>query len=163
MVENKKLNDVRGELTFEDKVIQKIIGVSLDSVRGLLGVDGGFVANVKNKLVNTDNPTDGVSVEVGKEQVAVDLKIIAEYGSDVREMFNQIKEVSAQSVLDMTGLKLVELNVDVIDVQTKEEYEKNSRSIQDYVSDAGNDMSEQVSSMKKNVASSDKSTLNRVE
>ena len=40
--------DVRGELTYEDKVIQKIIGLSLERVPGLLHVDGGFFSSCEN-------------------------------------------------------------------------------------------------------------------
>jgi len=42
----------KGQLTFDDKVIQKIVGYAIENVSGLLGVDGGFVANIKNKIVN---------------------------------------------------------------------------------------------------------------
>ena len=45
--------DVRGELTYEDKVIQKIIGLSLDRVPGLLHVDGGFFSNLTENLTLT--------------------------------------------------------------------------------------------------------------
>ena len=71
--------NVKGELTYEDKVIQKIIGLSLEKVPGLLDVDGGFFSNLTEKIINTDNVTHGVNVEVGKEQVAVDLNIVVEY------------------------------------------------------------------------------------
>ena len=37
-----KVKEVKGELTYEDKVIQKIIGLSLENVPGLLDIDGGF-------------------------------------------------------------------------------------------------------------------------
>lgn len=30
------------ELTYEDKVLQKIIGIALEDVSGLLTIDGGF-------------------------------------------------------------------------------------------------------------------------
>ncbi|MFW6412486.1 Asp23/Gls24 family envelope stress response protein, partial [Streptococcus anginosus] len=53
--------DVRGELTYEDKVIQKIIGLSLDRVPGLLHVDGGFFSNLTEKIVNTNDVTHGVN------------------------------------------------------------------------------------------------------
>ncbi|QQV79645.1 Asp23/Gls24 family envelope stress response protein [Enterococcus faecalis] len=39
---NANVSIVKGELTFEDKVIQKIIGIALEEVDGLLTVDGGF-------------------------------------------------------------------------------------------------------------------------
>jgi uncharacterized membrane protein YeaQ/YmgE (transglycosylase-associated protein family) len=54
---------VKGNLTFDDKVIQKIIGIALSEVDGLLTVDGGFFANVAEKLVNTSDVTSGIDVE----------------------------------------------------------------------------------------------------
>ena len=39
---------------------------------------GGFFSNLTEKIINTDNVTHGVNVEVGKEQVAVDLNIVVE-------------------------------------------------------------------------------------
>ena len=77
----------KGQLTFDDKVIQKIVGYAIENVSGLLGVDGGFVANIKNKIVNSDNPTDGIDVEVGKEQVAVDLNIVMEFGHNAHDVY----------------------------------------------------------------------------
>jgi len=79
--QTKPTTGVKGELTYEDKVIQKIVGIALESVDGLLTVDGGFFSNIAGKLVNTDDVTSGINVEVGKKQVAVDLDIVAEYGS----------------------------------------------------------------------------------
>ena len=89
---------IKGELVFEDKVIQKIIGIALDEIDGLLTVDGGFFSNIAGKLVNTDNTTSGVDVEVGKKQVAVDLSIVAEYGKDVTTIYDKIKQVISNEV-----------------------------------------------------------------
>ena len=80
-------HEIKGELTYEDKVI-KIIGLSLENVSGLLGIDGGFFSNLKEKIVNSDDVTSGVNVEVGKTQVAVDLNVIAEY----QKMFQHIQK-----------------------------------------------------------------------
>lgn len=60
---------VRGELTFEDKVIEKIVGIAIEHVDGLLAVNGGFFSNLKNSVVNSDSVTDGVNVEVGKSKL----------------------------------------------------------------------------------------------
>ena len=66
--ENTKMEttEVKGNLAYEDKVIQKIVGLALESVNGLLAVDGGFFSNLTGKLVNTEDVTAGVGVEVGK-------------------------------------------------------------------------------------------------
>ena len=149
--------DVRGELTYEDKVIQKIIGLSLDRVPGLLHVDGGFFSNLTEKLINTNDVTQGVNVEVGKEQVAVDLNVIVEYRKNVPTLYKEIKEVIVSEVAKMTDLEVVEVNVNVVDIKTKEQHEADSVSLQDRVTDVaestGEFASEQLSRVKSGIGS----------
>ena len=137
-VETKELttsnSEARGELTFDNDVIKKIIGQALENVSGLLAVDGGFFSNLTDKLINTDNVTSGVNIEVGKEQVAVDLNIIVEYKKSVPKIFEEIKRVITTDINKMTGLEVVEVNVNVIDIKTKEQHEADSVSLQDRVS-----------------------------
>lgn len=95
----KKVEEVKGELTYEDKVIQKIIGLSLENIPGLLAIDGGFFSNLTEKLINTDNVASGVNVEVGKEQVAVDLNVIVEYQKNVPELSRKSKRLLFQKFL----------------------------------------------------------------
>ena len=132
-VETKELttsnSEARGELTFDNDVIKKIIGQALENVSGLLAVDGGFFSNLTDKLINTDNVTSGVNIEVGKEQVAVDLNIIVEYKKSVPEIFEEIKRVITTDLNKMTGLEVVEVNVNVIDIKTKEQHEADSVSL----------------------------------
>ena len=127
----KKVEEIKGELTYEDKVIQKIIGLSLENVPGLLAIDGGFFSNLTGKLINTDNVASGVNVEVGKKQVAVDLNVIVEYQKNVPELYKKIKEVVVSEISNMTNLEVVEVNVDVVDIKTKEQHEADSVSLQD--------------------------------
>ena len=129
----KKVEEVKGELTYEDKVIQKIIGLSVENIPGLMAIDGGFFSNLAEKLVNTDNVASGVNVEVGKEQVAVDLNVIVEYQKNVPELYKKIKEVVVSEISKMTDLEVVEVNVDVVDIKTKEQHEADSVSLQDRV------------------------------
>lgn len=129
--------EIKGELTYEDKVLQKIVGICLDDINGLLSVDGGFFANVADKLVNTNDVTSGVDVEVGKKQVAVDLDIVAEYGISIPNLYDKIKREVVKQVNEMTGLDVIEVNVTVVDVKTQAEHERDSTSLQDKVSELG--------------------------
>ena len=133
---NKNVEEVKGELTYENKVIQKIIGFSLENISGLLAVDGGFFSNLTEKLINTDNVTSGVNVEVGKEQVAVDLNIIVEYKKNVPELYQEIKKVITNDISNITDLEVVEVNVNVVDIKTKVQHEADSVSLQDRVTNA---------------------------
>ena len=149
--------DVRGELTYENKVIQKIIGLSLERVPGLLHIDGGFFSNLTEKIVNTNDVTHGVNVEVGKEQVAVDLNVIVEYRKNVPTLYKEIKDVIVSEVAKMTDLEVVEVNVNVVDIKTKEQHEADSVSLQDRVTDVaestGEFASEQFSRVKAGIGS----------
>ncbi|AFT81766.1 Asp23/Gls24 family envelope stress response protein [Leuconostoc carnosum] len=135
----------KGELTFNDKVIQKVVGYAIENVSGLLGVDGGFIANIKNKIVNSDNPVEGIEVEVGKEQVAVDLNIIMEFGHNAHDIYKALTTVIAKKIDETTSLKLVELNVEVIDIQTQREFNDAQVTLQDRMSDAGDTIKDKTS------------------
>ncbi|MBO0462869.1 Asp23/Gls24 family envelope stress response protein [Enterococcus sp. DIV1298c] len=140
---NKQANEVKGseetmngEVTYDDKVIQKIIAIALERIDGLLTVDGGFFSNVAGKLVNTDNETAGIETEVGKKQVAVDMSIVVEYGKDIEDIFKQMKEIISEEVANMTHLDVIEVNVNVTDIKSKEEFEQDQVTVQDKVTDA---------------------------
>ncbi len=127
---------IRGELSYENKVIEKIVGLAIENVDGLLEVTGGLLSNIKGKLVNTDNVRDGVNVEVGKKQVAVDLDIVAEYQKHVPTIFKDIKGIVETEVKKMTDLDVVECNVNVVDIKTRAQHEQDKVTLQDKMSDA---------------------------
>lgn len=159
MMENKTMttepNQISGELTFSDKVIQKIIGYALDDIDGLLTVDGGFFSNIAEKLVNTDNVTTGIHTEVGKKQVAVDMDIVVEFGKDTKSIYNEIKKIISSEVAKMTHLDVIEVNVNVVDIKSQKEYEEDSETVQDKVSNtassAGHYISKQTGKAKNSV------------
>ncbi|RBS79743.1 general stress protein [Enterococcus faecium] len=129
-------DSMRGELNYEDKVVQKIIGIAIEQVDGLLSANGGFFSNVAGKLVNTDNVTAGIETEVGKKQVAVDMDVIVEYGKDIEKIFEEMQEVIGKEVKNMTHLEVIEVNANVVDIKTKEEFEKDQETVQDKITDA---------------------------
>lgn len=145
---------VRGELTYDDKVIEKIVGLALENVDGLLGVNSGFLANLKDKLVNSDSVRDGVNVEVGKKEVAVDLDIVVEYQKHVPTIFDAIKSVVENEVKRMTDLEVIEINVKVVDIKTKEQFEADKVSLQDKVTEVARSTSEFTSKQVDNVKAS---------
>lgn len=131
---NTEVKEAAGKLSFDDKVIQKIVGISLNKIDGLLTVNGGFFSNMAKSIVNTDDVTAGINTEVGKKQVAIDMQIVVEYGKDIHALFKEMKQLVTKEVKSMTGLDVVEFNVDVIDIKSRAKYEADSESLQDKVS-----------------------------
>lgn len=138
-------NKLKKELTYEDKVVQKIIGYSLEKVDGLLTLDGGFFSNLTGKLLNNDDVRTGVNVEVGKKEVALDLDIVVEYGKNIPKLVDELVKTVVKSIKETTDLELIEANIKVVDIKTKEEYEADSITVQDRVSDATEQASEVIS------------------
>lgn len=115
------------KLTFDDSVIEKIAAIACHEVAGILDMKGGFFSGISEQFGGR-SLTKGVTAEVGEKEAAIDASIILEYGYSAPKVFEELKRNIAQSVGQMTGLKVVEVNVRVDDVMTKKEYEIKQRN-----------------------------------
>lgn len=124
-MENEQAASVEtASLTFEEKVLQTIVGVALASIDGLISADGKFFSSMTEDLADQSNVTSGIEVEVGKEQVAIDLEVIVAYGKDIPRLFAQIQEIVLQEVSRLTALEVKEINIRIVDVVKQEPIEK---------------------------------------
>lgn len=134
----KDLNDGReleyeeSKLIIEDKVVAKIARIAVNSVDGILEMKGNIADSIGLFFGSNESKNAGVNVEVGEREAKVNLDVIIEYGKNARQMFNDIQRVVGQNVKEMTGLDVVTVNVDVVDVLTKQEYaEKQQKARED--------------------------------
>ena len=58
----------------------------------------------------------GVDVEVGEREAAVDLTVIIDYGESIPEISEQIRDNVIQRIEGITGLRVTEVNVAVNDL-----------------------------------------------
>lgn len=119
-------------LTFDESVIEKIAGMAAREIGGILDMKGNFISGLTESFSSGPNPTKGVSAEVDEENVALDIRIILEYGASAPTIFEQLKGHIREQLTLMTGLNLRELNVRVVDVMTRKEWEKQKEPTQPY-------------------------------
>ena len=115
---------IKTKLTFDDQVVKKIAGIAVSEIPGILGLSGNAITNLTDKFTNGSNPTKGISAEVGTKQVAIDLDVIGEYGKNIAQIFEAATKKVAAEVKNMTGLDVVEFNMNVDDVMSKEQYKE---------------------------------------
>jgi uncharacterized alkaline shock family protein YloU len=110
-----------GKISVAQSVVQKIAGMACREVSGVHGMGTGTTRTfgaIKERIPGSSGPNvaQGVGVEVGETQAAIDLDIVVEYGVAVAELGRSIQRNVKQQVEMMTGLEVVEVNVNVDDV-----------------------------------------------
>lgn len=114
-------------LEFDNAVVEKVVGILAKEVQGILGMKGSFISDITQTFTSGDDITKGITAEVNGKDVAVDMKVILEYGVSAPKIFEEVKRKIREGLLAMTGLSLRELNVRVVDVMTRKAYEDASR------------------------------------
>ncbi|TQK42596.1 putative alkaline shock family protein YloU [Streptomyces sp. SLBN-118] len=116
---------VRGRTTVADGVVEKIAGMAAREVPGVHTLGGGMartVGAVRDKVPGgRPSVSRGVKVEVGERQTAVDLAVVVDYGFAISDVAVEVRENVIAGVERMTGLEVVEVNIDVDDVYLPEE------------------------------------------
>jgi uncharacterized alkaline shock family protein YloU len=110
-----------GQITVAEGVVQKIAGKACREIAGVhsMGASGARAFGaLRERIPGSSGPnvSQGVGVEVGETEAAIDLDIVVEYGVAIAELGRSIQRNVKQSVERMTGLRVVEVNVAVDDV-----------------------------------------------
>jgi uncharacterized alkaline shock family protein YloU len=112
------LQSERGVTTIKEGVVSRIAGVAAGEVEGVRmgGSASRTAGGILDNVTGSQGQTRGVSVEVGRFETAIDLTMGIEYGSNILERVEQVRDRISQRVENITGLRVTELNVTVSDV-----------------------------------------------
>ena len=109
-----------GRTTIADTVVSKIAGIAAREVAGVHALGGGAaraVGALRERIPGSStNHSQGVSVEVGERQAAVDVQLVAEYGVSLADLATGIRRNVIASIERMTGLEVTEVNIVVHDI-----------------------------------------------
>lgn len=114
------LQTEKGQTTIADPVVTKVAGIAAREVAGVHQLGGGVaraLGAVTQRLpVGGDSTGQGVSVEVGETEAAVDLTVVIEYGESIPNVAHQIRENVIRRIEGICGLSVTEVNVAVNDL-----------------------------------------------
>lgn len=107
-----------GKNTVADGVVSKVAGIAAREVPGVFALGGGGARalGALRGAVGQDDLTQGVKVEVGETQVAVDITIVVEYPAPIQEVADAVRTQVTTAITRLVGLEVVEVNVAVNDV-----------------------------------------------
>jgi len=112
----------QGKTSIADSVVEKIAGVAAREVSGVHAMGRGAsraFGTLKEKLPmggSGPNVTQGVKVEVGERQAAIDIDLVVDYGVSIPDVTQSVRDNVITKVERMTGLQVTEVNISVDDV-----------------------------------------------
>jgi uncharacterized alkaline shock family protein YloU len=114
------LQTERGSTSISDSVVSKIAGIASQEVDGIRMGSGGSqaVSGILGSITggSSSSQTQGVSVEVGQEEAAIDLTLTAEYGKSIPQLAEAVRRNVANRVESLVGLRVNEVNITVSNI-----------------------------------------------
>lgn len=107
-----------GKTVIHDSVVSKIAGIAAREVTGVHALGGGAaraLGAIRNAISSTDL-SQGVTVEVGETQVAVDISLVAEYPIELQKVADDVRLAVINAIEGLVGMQVTEVNVTVNDV-----------------------------------------------
>ena len=110
----------RGTTRIDDGVVEKVAGIAAREVAGVSAMGGGLgraITDVTQRIGLGDERRQGVSVEVGDREVAIDLNAVVDYGANVPRVAQEIRDNVVRRIEFITGLHVTEVNVVISDIR----------------------------------------------
>ena len=118
-----------GNIKISDEVVRIVAAKAAVEVDGVYKMSGG-VADEVNKILGKKNLASGVKVEVGEKECSIDAYIVVEYGVSIPEIAEKVQESIVKAITELTGLKVVEVNVYVQDVYIPKEIKEETQEVE---------------------------------
>lgn len=112
-----------GKTTIVDPVVAKIAGIAAREVPGVFALGGGAARAIGaiREVIGGADLSQGIKVEVGETQVAVDINIVVEYPQPLQYVADGVRTAVATAVEQLVGMEVTEINVTVSDVHIQGE------------------------------------------
>jgi uncharacterized alkaline shock family protein YloU len=107
-----------GRTVISETAVAKVAGIAARSVPGVYSLGSGpsrALGAIRDAVGNVDHAA-GVRVEVGETQVAVDIDLVAVYGTPLHALADQIRAAVYSAVEELVGLEVIEVNIEINDV-----------------------------------------------
>ncbi|MBW2731262.1 MAG: Asp23/Gls24 family envelope stress response protein [Deltaproteobacteria bacterium] len=116
----------RGKTYVEDEVVSVIARIAAEEVPGVHKIGGSNLRQIMSRF----GRHHGVDAEVGMEEAAVDVEIVVDFGHPIRDVAEEMRERVILAVESMTGRRVVEVNIFVVDVHVAKTESRSRRQLE---------------------------------
>lgn len=108
-------NTEHGNVKISNEVVAIIAGVAANEIDGVVGMSSSFTGGI-SEMLGMKNLSKGVKVEVNDKKANIDISITVEYGVKISDIGTKVQKNVKDSVENMTGLEVENVNVNIQDV-----------------------------------------------
>ncbi|MCX7903957.1 MAG: Asp23/Gls24 family envelope stress response protein [Caloramator sp.] len=101
-----------GQVKIAPEVISLIASMAVSEVQGVADLTAGFTGDMLEK-VGVKSPGKGIKVQLGENEVLIDVYLIVEYGAVIPELAKEVQRKVKLSVETMTGINVTQVNVHI--------------------------------------------------
>lgn len=114
----------QGLTTVADQVVAKVAGLAIKEIPGVYDLGNSAaraLGALRSKVGASESITQGISVEIGQTQTALDVVLIVEYPYPVHEVADKVREAIFSAIEGLVGLEVTEVNIKVTDVHVPDD------------------------------------------
>ena len=113
---------VAGDTHIDDQVLGAIASVAAMEVEGVAGLGESSIRRSVAEVVGAaQSKTRGVTVEAGKKEAIVDLRVNIRYGYSIPKIVEQIRQRVSERLDSMAVLMAKEINISIVGIEFEKE------------------------------------------
>jgi len=115
-----------GKTYISDEVVSVIARLAAEQIEGVYQIGESSLRGMFARF----GRHGGVESEVGLKEAAVDVEIVVEFGYPIKHLAESLRRQIIESVEYMTGRRVVEVNVHVVDVHIPKFEKRTKRKLE---------------------------------
>ncbi|MBP3596794.1 MAG: Asp23/Gls24 family envelope stress response protein [Clostridia bacterium] len=124
------MNESSTGIKISNEAVATYAGIAVSEVKGVYG-KGGTFSGLTEALSGKKNIAKGIKVEVTEKSTKIDVSIIVVYGARIPDVAFEIQSRVKKTVENMTGLKVSEVNVNVLGVHPIDKEDEDSENFEE--------------------------------
>src|SRR5699024_3608631 len=115
-------NTDKGKVEIATDVNEVITGIAKSKFEVLVAMRGNFASGVVERFGGVSH-TKGVKEDLTDEGILIDLHVVLKFGVSIPEVAQKLQSNIRQSLKNMTGLEITEINIHVVGIQMDQDEE----------------------------------------